>query len=99
MGRALVYSVTARQARRVVVYGKEGPTNKYTEGERWNGRVILTLSETYTEPISDLRPWYSGQENKRLTGLQQAATDFRISVARRDNKTPGRGETKKTGSI
>jgi NAD(P)-dependent dehydrogenase (short-subunit alcohol dehydrogenase family) len=83
VGRALVYAATARQSRRVAIYGKEGHADKYIEGERWNGRIILTLGETYTEleePIADLRPWWFGQDNERLTGLQQAATDFRASV-------------------
>ncbi|KAI0532403.1 NAD(P)-binding protein [Xylaria digitata] len=83
VGRALVYAATARQPRRVAIYGKENGADKYTEGERWNGRVILTLGETYTEleePVAELRPWWLGQENERLTHLQQAATDFRASV-------------------
>ncbi|KAF1829170.1 NAD(P)-binding protein [Decorospora gaudefroyi] len=80
VGRALVYAATARQPRRVAVYGKERAGEQYTGGERWNGRIILTLGDTYTEleePLSDLRPWWFGRENERLTSLQQAATDSR----------------------
>lgn len=86
VGRALVHAATARQDRRVETYGKERDADKWPGGgahdekERWNGRVILTLGETYTEleePIADLRPFWLGQENLRLTRAQQAATDFR----------------------
>ncbi len=47
---------------------------------RWNGRTILTLGEGYTEleeEYSRFRPRWMGEENMRLTRLQQAATDFR----------------------
>lgn len=87
VGRALVYAATARQDRRVEAYGKEKDGDKWptVEGdrlqkERWNGRVILTLGETYTEleePIADLRPFWFGRENLQRTRAQQAATDFR----------------------
>ncbi|KAI2601924.1 NAD(P)-binding protein [Hypoxylon sp. NC1633] len=82
VGRALVYAATARQDRMVEVYGKESNGSLWPRGgpERWNGRVILTLGDTYTElegSISDLRPYWFGQENLRLTRAQQAATDFR----------------------
>ncbi|KAL9082685.1 MAG: hypothetical protein Q9165_008817 [Trypethelium subeluteriae] len=84
VGRALVYAATARQPRRVTNYGKERVAKKYTEEERWNGRVILTLGDTYTEleePTADLRPFWFGRENERLTCLQQAATDTRAFVS------------------
>ncbi|KAI8623343.1 short chain dehydrogenase reductase [Xylariaceae sp. FL1651] len=79
VGLALVHSATAHQQRRVEVYGKEEESDVWTE-ERWNGRVILTLGESYTEiegPLADLRVFWFGQENLRLTRLQQFATDFR----------------------
>lgn len=79
VGLALVHSATASQSRRVEVYGKETEVQKWTT-ERWNGRVILTLGETYTEleePIADLRSFWFGRENLELTRKQQAATDFR----------------------
>lgn len=79
VGLALVYSATARQARRVEVYGKEAETDLWAD-ERWNGRVIFTLGDRYTEleePISDLRRFWLGEENLELTRRQQAATDVR----------------------
>lgn len=86
VGLALAYSATATQSRRVDVYGKETDAQRYPttasqeKEERWNGRVILTLGDRYTEleePIADLRPFWFGRENLALTRLQQAATDFR----------------------
>ena len=79
VGLALAYSATATESRRVQAYGKEMDGENEREA-RWNGRVILTLGDKYTEleeSISDLRPWWFGKENLRLTRLQQAATDFR----------------------
>ena len=83
VGLALVHSATARQDTRVQVYGKEKEAEKWTQ-ERWNGRVVLTLGDQYTEleePIADLRPFWFGAENLRLTRLQQAVTDFRPQAA------------------
>ncbi|KAK4866743.1 hypothetical protein LT330_007906 [Penicillium expansum] len=86
VGLALAYSATATQPRRVDVYGKETEAQRYPtttpqeNEERWNGRVILTLGDRYSEleePIADLRPFWFGRENLALTRLQQAATDFR----------------------
>ncbi|KAL2822605.1 short chain dehydrogenase reductase [Aspergillus granulosus] len=82
VGLALVHSATATQPRRVEVYGKEMETQRYQE-ERWNGRVILTLGDRYTEleePIADLRAFWFGRENLAATRLQQAATDFREGI-------------------
>jgi NAD(P)-dependent dehydrogenase (short-subunit alcohol dehydrogenase family) len=79
VGLALVYAATASQDRRVEVYGREGENSKWGK-ERWNGRMILTLGDAYTEmeePTADLRQFWFGMENLRLTRLQQAATDFR----------------------
>ncbi|KAM7183710.1 hypothetical protein V8F20_012515 [Naviculisporaceae sp. PSN 640] len=78
VGRALVYSATARQKRRVEDYGKDVPGE--TEGLWWNGRTILTLGDRYTEleeEYARLRPVWFGEENYDLTRRQQAATDFR----------------------
>lgn len=83
VGRALVYSAVATQTRRVQAYGRDLAADVGAvrdPRERWNGRVILTLGDTYTEleePTADLRPFWFGPENDRLTRLQQAATDFR----------------------
>jgi hypothetical protein len=79
VGLALVWSAVGTEPRKVEVYGKEDDSSLSKSG-RWNGRVILTLGETYTEleePIADLRPQWFGQENLRLTRMQQAATDAR----------------------
>ncbi|RYP61516.1 hypothetical protein DL770_009770 [Monosporascus sp. CRB-9-2] len=79
VGLALVYSATAQQDRMVEPYGKETEQGIWRSG-RWNGRVILTLGKEYTEmeePLADLRPFWFGRDNLRLTRQQQAATDFR----------------------
>ena len=79
VGLALVYSATATEERRVQAYGKEKEEENEREG-RWNGRVILTLKDSYTEleeKTADLRGQWFGEENLKLTRLQQAATDFR----------------------
>lgn len=79
VGLALVYSAVAQQGRRVQGYGKDSKLDLWKQ-ERWNGRVILTLGDSYTEleePIADLSPFWMGRENLRLTQMQQSATDFR----------------------
>ncbi|KAI4154873.1 MAG: hypothetical protein LQ340_001380 [Diploschistes diacapsis] len=76
---ALVWSAVGTETRKVEVYGREDDANLVKAG-RWNGRVILTLGDTYTEleePIANLRPEWFGKENLRLTRMQQAATDAR----------------------
>lgn len=84
VGLAVVYSAIATQQHRVEDYGKDmagrGLAGKEGEKGRWNGRTILTLGDGYTEVeevYSRLRPGWMGEENARLTRLQQAATDFR----------------------
>ncbi|KAK7178809.1 cytochrome P450 [Paraphaeosphaeria sporulosa] len=79
VGLALAFAATAKEQRKVEPYGKDQDTDIEAEG-RWNGRIILTLGDTYTEleePIATLRPQWFGTENTRLTRLQQAVTDFR----------------------
>ncbi|KAL4799274.1 short chain dehydrogenase reductase [Aspergillus venezuelensis] len=79
VARALVYSATARQEHRVENYGKDRPETDVPA--RWNGRVILTLGEEYTEleePFSTWRPYWFGARNTELTRAQKEATDFRI---------------------
>lgn len=76
---ALVYSAVATQTRKVDVYGKE-PLENLHRGGRWNGRVIFTLGDSYTEleeKLADLRPQWFGQENLQLQHRQQAVTDSR----------------------
>lgn len=83
VGLALVYSATAMQKRKVQVYGREseGCDLFSQQGEeRWNGRVLLTIGDQCTEieePLADLRRFWLGEDNLRLTRLQQASTDFR----------------------
>lgn len=77
VGLAVVYSAVANQDRRVEDYGRdmEGPGSG-----KWNGRVILTLGDRYTEleeGIASTRDLWFGKENTRLTRAQQTATDFR----------------------
>lgn len=79
VGLALVYSATAKENRQVEAYGKDKDSEIDREG-RWNGRIILTLGDKYTEleePIATLRGRWFGEENTRFTRMQQAATDFR----------------------
>ena len=77
VARAVMFSVVGMQGRRVEAYGKDDGVK--AEG-RWNGRTILALGESYTEVeeiIAELRPKRFGEENAKLTRLQQADTDFR----------------------
>lgn len=79
VGLALVYSATAQETRQVEAYGKEKDSEMERQA-RWNGRIILTLGDSYTEiegPVASLRERWFGEENTRLTRMQQAATDFR----------------------
>lgn len=79
VGLALAFSATARETRRVEAYGKEDDSGNERPG-RWNGRVILTLGDSYTEleeGFSSLRGSWFGHENEILTKKQQAATDSR----------------------
>ncbi len=79
VGLALVYSAVARQACRVEPYGKETEKDILEEG-RWNGRVILTLGDTYTEveeAFSETRPLWIRSEILDSIRHQQAVLDFR----------------------
>lgn len=80
--KALVYSATATELRRVEDYGKDKIEER--EGERrWNGRVIVVLGDKYTEveepyePYANLRSSWLGEENAKLFRSQQVATDRR----------------------
>ena len=77
VGLAVVFSAVAMQDRQVEAYGKDDGTGIR---DKWNGRTILTLGDTYTEleePIASLRPQWFGKQNAELTRAQQIATDFR----------------------
>ena len=76
---ALVFSATATETRQVEAYGKDDDSKRQREGS-WNGRVILTLGDTYTEleeGITDSRSEWFGARNTILTRMQQAVTDIR----------------------
>ncbi|KAL8737128.1 MAG: hypothetical protein Q9181_001999 [Wetmoreana brouardii] len=76
---AIVWSATARQAWQVEGYGKDSRAVVESEG-RWNGRVILTLGDRWTEveePHATLRNQWMGKWNADMTALQQVATDVR----------------------
>lgn len=81
VARALVFSATAREPRRVEVYGKEEPSELLEPG-RWNGRVILQLGEKFVEVeerICDMRDsgaWI-GPEYLGIIKQSQAVTDWR----------------------
>ena len=79
VGLALVYSGVAKEKRKVEVCGRDGNEQLETAG-RWNGRVILTLGDTWTEleePLADSKSQWFGKDNTDLTRKQQAMTDFR----------------------
>ncbi|KAI1130844.1 NAD(P)-binding protein [Nemania abortiva] len=79
VGLALVYSATAMQDRRVEAYGRDRESDIW-KTERWNGRIIYVLGDTYTEieeATADLKPFWFGKENHRLTRFQQGITDIR----------------------
>lgn len=79
VGLALVYSATAQETHRIDAYGKEKDSDN-PRVSRWNGRIIMTLGDCYTElegPLRELRPVWLGKENDKLIKAQQAETDFR----------------------
>lgn len=60
-------------------YGNDTHETIYSEGH-WNGRVILTLGDRWTEleePIADLRRQWFGEWNTDMTLFQQRLTDMR----------------------
>ncbi|KAI0179449.1 short chain dehydrogenase reductase [Hypoxylon sp. FL1284] len=82
VGLAVAYSATARQARRVEDYGRDEPEKAGAEAP-WNGRVVHTLGDTYTEVEEALvrtRPRWWGQRNEELARAQQRATDMRYTL-------------------
>jgi len=79
VGLAVAYSAVATQSRQVEGYGLDTNERIGSPG-RWNGRVILTLGDKWTElegPISDLKDSWLGAENVKLTAFQQKLTDMR----------------------
>lgn len=81
VAKALLYSATAQETRRVETYGKEDPSELNKPG-RWNGRVILQLGDKYLEVeelLCDRRDAGSfiGLEYLQLVKASQALTDWR----------------------
>lgn len=81
VAKALVFSATAQETRRVEVYGKEDQSELAKPG-RWNGRVILQLGDKFLEVeerLSDLRESGSWIGPEHLTSVKksQALTDWR----------------------
>ncbi|KAE8143179.1 short chain dehydrogenase reductase [Aspergillus pseudotamarii] len=78
-GLAVAFSAVAQQARSVELYGRDDPAKVALPG-RWNGRVIVTLGDRWTEveePIATLRSQWFGEYNTEQTALQQKLTDLR----------------------
>ena len=76
---ALVFSATARQTRRVDVYGREPDSLRDTPG-RWHGRVIVAWGDRYIEleeRMADLREQCFGAETLAMFRKQQEVTDMR----------------------
>ncbi|KAK1638011.1 hypothetical protein BDP81DRAFT_515426 [Colletotrichum phormii] len=96
VGLAVAYSATASQARQVEGYGRDSPAQIQSPG-RWNGRVIITLGDAWTEieePMARLRWAWFGEENTRLTAFQQVLTDMRPdSQSMPDKMENGKGAT------
>jgi hypothetical protein len=79
VGLAVAYSAVACQSNQVEDWGRQTPEQIKIPG-RLNGRVILTLGDKWTEleePITDLKKFWFGRENERLTAFQQTLTDMR----------------------
>ena len=79
VGLAIAYSAAATQQWQVERYGKDSSEVSNAPG-RWNGRVILTLGDTWTEieePLATLRPEWAGRYQSEMTARQQELTDFR----------------------
>ena len=76
-GLTLVHCATAKHTEG---YG-QGKDGVEDVGEsRWNGKVIVTLSDRYMEveePFAELRPVWLGEETSKLLGMHVAALDSR----------------------
>lgn len=79
VGLAVAFSAVATQQRQVEGYGRDSKAKIESPG-RWNGRVILTLGDRWTEieePIAELRNQWLGKWNAEMTAFQQMLTDTR----------------------
>ena len=76
---AIVYSANAMAKRRVEPYGRDKDDDDAQQA-RWNGRVIFTLGNRFTEleePYADQVSSWFGEENKSMTRQQQILIDKR----------------------
>ncbi|KAK2017790.1 short chain dehydrogenase reductase [Colletotrichum eremochloae] len=79
VGLAVVFSATAMQDHQVEAYGRDDPAEVQSRG-RWNGRVIVTLGDRWTEveePTASLRCQWFGEWPTEMTAFQQKLTDTR----------------------
>ncbi|KAB2573547.1 Short-chain dehydrogenase/reductase SDR [Lasiodiplodia theobromae] len=82
VGLAVAFSATAGQPSQVESYGRDTDKQVQAAG-RWNGRVILTLGDRWTEVeegLAKLRPQWMGEWNAEMTAFQQRLTDSRAVV-------------------
>ncbi|KAI0550325.1 short chain dehydrogenase reductase [Xylaria curta] len=80
VGLAVAYSAVGMEDKQVDRYGKDPEAVKKHWPGRWNGRVILTLGDTWTEvegPLADKRPEWLGEYQCMSTQRQQRLTDTR----------------------
>ena len=76
---AIVYSANAMAKRRVEAYGLDKDDDSAQQA-KWNGRVIFTLGNRFTEleePYADQISFWFGEENKSMTREQQVLIDKR----------------------
>ncbi|TQN65039.1 Short-chain dehydrogenase/reductase ATR7, partial [Colletotrichum shisoi] len=77
VGLAVVFSATATQDHQVEAYGRDDPA-EVQSGGRWNGRVIVSLGDRWTEveePTASLRPQWFGEWPTEMTAFQQTIID------------------------
>ncbi len=76
VARSIVWSATARQEGGVP-WPKNVPRD---EGERWNGRCLVTSGEGFytevEEPLARLRGIWLGEEDARLAEMQVATKRY-----------------------
>ena len=79
VGLAVAYAAVAMQEHQVEAYGRDTEL-QVSSPSRWNGRVIFTLGDTWTEieePLAQLRTSWLGDWNTKMTVFQQTLTDMR----------------------
>jgi NAD(P)-dependent dehydrogenase (short-subunit alcohol dehydrogenase family) len=80
VGLAVAFSAVGMEDKQVDRYGKDPEAVKGYWPGRWNGRVILTLGDSWTEiegPLADTRPEWLGEYQYMSTQNQQRLTDMR----------------------